>query len=102
MSLDSRYIRQRLKEKGFKIDEKNDHYYCRFYICGEIMTKISSKVGGHSKSKYKTLGDDLVLRIYKRLHFDNKKQFLDFLDCPFELEDYQKMLFKKKLIKSLC
>lgn len=102
MSLDSRDLRKKLKEKGFKIEKRDNHYYCRFYICGKIMTKISSKVGGYSKTKYKTLGDPLISRIYKSLHFDNKKQFLDFLQCPFELENYQRLLYEKNLIRSIC
>jgi len=96
MSLDLSYVHQGLESKGFKIEEKGrDHYYCRFYINGEIKTKIKSKVGGRSKRKYRTLHDNLVTRIYKSLYFDSKSQFTEFLDCPFTLEAYQSMLSEK-------
>jgi len=99
MALELSYIHGRLKNKGFKITKRRKKdYYCRFYINGEILTSIRSKVGGHSKQKYKTLGDDLVTRVYKTLHFDNKNQFLDFLECPFTLENYQEMLNRKEQI----
>jgi len=99
MSLELSSLHKSLKSKGFKIETWRQDYYCRFYIDGIIKTKISSKAGGHSKRKYKTLPDSTVARIYKRLWFDNKNQFIEFLDCPFELEDYQRMLFEKGKIK---
>jgi len=96
MSLDLRYIHNRLTKKGFKIEkEGKSDIYCRFYINGEIMTQVRSKAGGHSRKKYKTLGNPIVNRIYKTLHFDNKKQFIDFLECPFSQENYQEMLIIK-------
>lgn len=95
MSLDLSYLHKRLKNKGFKIEKGRRDFYCRFYIDGVIRTSISSKVGGHSKRKYKTLADSTIARIYRSLWFDNKNQFIEFLDCPFELEDYQRMLLEK-------
>jgi len=100
MSLDLLYVHKGLKNKGFKIEKsgKSD-IYCRFYVKGEIMTPVRSKVGGHSRQKYKTLGDPLINRIYKTLHFNNKKQFIDFLECPFSQKDYQEMLIIKEQLK---
>jgi hypothetical protein len=100
MSLDLIYVHKGLTKKGFKIDKsgKSD-IYCRFYIKEEIMTPVRSKVGGHSRQKYKTLGDSLVNRIYKTLHFESKNQFIDFLECPFSQENYQKMLIMKGHLK---
>jgi len=98
MRLDLSYLHKKLESKGFKIEKDKDHYYCRFYINGEIKTKIRSKVGGYDKRKYKTLGDTLITWIYRTLHFDSKTQFKEFLECPFKLEDYQKMLIKKEQI----
>lgn len=63
------------------------------------MTPVRSKVGGHSRQKYKTLGDSLVNRIYKTLHFESKNQFIDFLECPFSKENYKKMLIMKGQLK---
>ncbi len=95
MSLDLRYLHKGLENKGFKIEKSGKDLYCRFYINGATVSKVRSKVGGHSAQKYKTLGDKLVYRIYSTLHFDNKKQFLDFLECPYTLEEYQRMLSEK-------
>ncbi len=100
MSLDLRYVHKGLTKKGFKIEkEGKSDIYCRFYIDGEIMTPVRSKVGGHSRQKYKTLGDSLVNRIYKTLHFESKNQFIDFLECPFSKENYKKMLIMKGQLK---
>jgi len=96
MSLELSFIHQGLGNKGFKIEVRGrDHYYCRFYINGEIKTKIKSKVGGLSRRKYKTLSDNLVVRIYRSLYFDSKNQFVEFLECPYTEEEYQRMLYEK-------
>lgn len=98
MSLDLSFLHKSLKAKGFKIKKEGDHYYGRFYLNDKIVTNVRSKVGGLSKKKYKTLGDPLVSRIYQTLHFDNKKQFMDFLECPYSREDYQGKLLEIGLI----
>ena len=98
MSLDLSFLHRSLKAKGFKIEKEGDHYYCRFYFDDEVKTNIRSKVGGYSKKKYKTLGDPLVTRIYQTLYFDNKKQFIDFLYCPYSREDYERKLLEIGLI----
>lgn len=99
MNIELRRVHKKLKKKWFKIDNDRDHYYCRFYKNGEIITDIRSKVGGYSKRKYKTLDDDLISQISKTLHFDDKKQFVGFLDCDPTKEQYQKMLFEKEKIR---
>jgi len=98
MPLDRLYVHSGLKAKGFEIETDGDHYYCRYYIDGEIKTSIRSKVGGYSRKKYKTLNDALLHRIQRALHFDNKRQFSLFLKCPFTKENYQEMLIEKGLI----
>lgn len=98
MSLDLKDLHKGLKKKWFKIEKRQD-YYCRFYINGQIKTDVRSKVGGYSKEKYKTLGDNIVSQIYKCLHFDNKSQFLQFIECPFTKEKYQEMLLSKEKIR---
>lgn len=99
MVLDLSYVHSGLKGKGFEIEKGGDHYYCRYFIDGEIFTNIRSKVGGHSKRKYKTLNDVLLAQIQRTLHFDDKRQFFEFLECPFTQENYQKMLINKELIQ---
>lgn len=97
MSLDLKFVQKGLNNKGFKKEKgKKHHNYYRFYINnGEIQTIIRSKIGGHSKKKYKTLKNSIIERIYKSLYFDNKNQFIDFLECLFELGDYQRMVYRK-------
>lgn len=99
MGLNLRYFHKQIKEKWFKIEEDGPDLYCRFYLDGKIKTAVRSKAGGHSKKKYKTLDDDIVSRIVKCLHFDNKNQFNNFLDCPFLKEEYQEMLIQKRMIR---
>jgi hypothetical protein len=98
MGLEKRYFHKQIKEKWFKIEDEGSDFYCRFYIDGKLMTDVRSKAGGHSAKKYRTLHDDIVSRIVKCLHFDNKDQFLKFVDCPFTKEQYQDMLFQKRFI----
>jgi len=99
MSLDLRPCHKKLKKKWFKIEDWRDDYYCRFYIDGKIKTTICSKVGGHSKQKYKTLPDWMISKIYKDLHFNNQEQFFGFLDCDPTKENYQQMLLDKGKIR---
>jgi len=48
--------------------------------------------------KYKDLSENLISKIRKQLHFDSKKQFLDFLKCDYTLEDYYALLKAKDKI----
>jgi len=95
---DARKIRSGLCSKWFR-EETNGDYYCRFYTNGKVKTKVRAKVGGYSSGKYKSLDDWHISKIINGLHFNNKEQFYDFVNCPFEKEEYQKMLKAKGIIK---
>ena len=95
MQRDLNKIHSGLKNKGFQIEKDGDDFYCRYFTREGIMTKVRTKCGGHSKKKYKSLTDTLIFKIYRSLHFDNKGQFADFIDCPFSQGDYQSLLTKK-------
>ena len=99
MPLDLNYLHRNIKKKWFRIKRDRDHLYCWFYLDGTTLTSVRSRCGGHSREEYKTLPDGIVASIWKRLQFDNKDQFFEFLDCPFTKEQYQDMLFQKGVIR---
>jgi hypothetical protein len=99
MGLDLRYFHTQIKRKWFKIEPDGADIYCWFYRDGKTLTKVRSKAGGHSKQKYKTLNDYTISRIVKCLHFDSKKQFKEFVNCPFTKEQYQDMLIRKIILR---
>ena len=95
MQRDLDAIHSGLQNKGFRIEKDGNDFYCRYYTGEGIMTKVRTKCGGHSKRKYKSLPDNLIFRLYKGLHFDSRKQFSEYVDCPFSQSDYQGLLVKR-------
>ncbi|NJE75964.1 type II toxin-antitoxin system HicA family toxin [Thermococcus sp. ES12] len=88
-------IQKALKKKGFQKKEGGRHTKYILYVDGKktrIMTVFS-----RGKDK-KELGDDLIKRIKKQLHFDDPKKFEDFVKCPLTYEDYLTILQQKGII----
>jgi hypothetical protein len=94
MSFDTRFVRSQFAQKGFKIEEAGKDYYCRYYYDG-IKTNIRTKIGGHSKKKYKIFPPHFYTYMYQSLFFDSKEQLLSFIECPFTEQNYRDLLIKK-------
>ena len=89
-------IQKALRKKGFQKKEGKKHIKYILYVNGKktrVMTLFS-----RGKDK-KELGDDLIKRIMKQLHFDNdENKFKDFVKCPLTHEDYLRLLREKDII----
>lgn len=99
MQYKSERLRSGLASKGFRVTKDRDHYFANFLYDDKIETSVKSKVGGHSKRKYKDLQDGLLTEIRKALHFDNSKQLIEYSECRPSQEEYQKMLLEKGKIE---
>lgn len=94
-----RELRSGLKAKGSRIEKDGGDYYARYYYNGKIRTKVRSKVGGHSKRKYKDLWDELLRLISLSLQLEDKSQLIDLLECPMSQAKYQARLLALKKIQ---
>lgn len=92
--METQKVRRGLGRKGFLIENDNKDVYCRFYYRG-IKTKIRSKVGGHSKKKYKTYPDIFLAQMKRDLYFDDREQLINFIECPFSQDKYESILIMK-------
>lgn len=88
-------IQKALRRKGFQKKEGGRHTKYVLYVDGKktrVMTVFS-----RGKDK-KDLGDNLIKRIKKQLHFDDENKFQDFVKCPLTYEEYINMLHQKGII----
>lgn len=84
-------VKGALTKKGFELSKNNsnNHIWYEFTHNGKFVSRTKFS---HSHSE---IGDSLIGQISKQLKMDNKKQFLEFVDCTFSQEDYIKLLKKK-------
>jgi len=89
-------IQKALKKKGFQKKEGGRHTKYILYVNGKKTRVITVFSRGRNK---KELGDDLIKRIMKQLHFNNEEdKFRDFVECPLTYEDYLELLREKGII----
>ena len=93
--LPCREIKSSLLKKGFR-EEISDHWVFRLYVNNK-KTSISTKVS--FGSKYKEIGDDLLIKMKRELCMPNKKYFIDFINCPITEEKYKSDLISAKKVK---
>ena len=94
MQYPSRDLRAGLRRKGFEITNDGDHYWAFLTLRNGLLTRIKSKVGGHSRQKYKDLNDFWLGSIKDKLHFKSISQLIEYSDCPFSQQEYETMLAK--------
>ena len=85
-----------LLKKGFRKTDGGDHNYFFYYI-GEEKTKVRTKISRGSHGK-KMIGDSLISVIKDQMHFDEKTQLIEFVECTFSKEDYQDLLVNKGVV----
>ena len=92
----TREVKKALEKKGFKKEPGKRHTKYILYVNGRkkrVMTILSR---GRDK---KELGEELIRRIMKQLHFNNDKdKFQAFIECPMSGNDYIHYLKQKKVI----
>ena len=92
----ARDIQKALEKKGFQKKEGKRHMKYILHVNGKKKRVLTIFSRGRDKKK---LGDDLIRRIMKQLHFDNDKdKFRDFVECPLTYEDYLELLREKGII----
>ena len=92
MQYPTRDLRAGLRRKGFEITNDGDHYWAFLTLRNGLVTKIKSKVGGHSLQKYKDLNDFWLGTIKGKLHFGSVSQLIEYSECPFSQREYETML----------
>ncbi len=98
MPVERRRLVGALASKGFVRDPKSgrtDHDVYRLVSDGRkqpVLTKVSRG------TKYRVLGNPLVLRVRGQMHLD-RNQFDDFVGCPISQQDYLGILRAKGLIE---
>jgi hypothetical protein len=78
-------IEAALESKGFEKMKKKDHFRYNLVIDGKI-THIGTKMS--TGSNYKTIGDNLLIQMYKQLRMNNKDEFKRFVGCTYSLDAY--------------
>lgn len=89
--LSSKKTRQSLLKKGFEQLE-GDHHYFVYRHGGKIVLK--TKISHNDQD----ITDGLISKMYRQCHLNNKKQFLDLIDCPLSQEGYEIILGKNEII----
>ena len=95
MQYPSRTLRSGLSSKGNYVVKDGRDYYVHVVLASGIRTKIKSKVGGHSKTKYKDLGNYYLGSIADKLHFESKEQLIEYSKCNYSQREYELMLINK-------
>lgn len=80
-----------LTKKGFCL-AKGDHKHLIFYVDGK-KTSIRTKVSHGSRE----ISDSLINQMSIQIGLE-KKQFINFIDCPLSVKDYLKEIQKKGLV----
>ena len=99
MQYPSRKLRSGLSSKGNYVAKDGRDYYVHAVLESGIRTKIKSKVGGHSKTKYKDLGNYYLGSIADKLHFESIEQLIEYSECTFDRRDYEAMLARERYIE---
>jgi len=84
-----------LTSKGFQKLDKKDHYRYNLKIDGKI-SHIGTKMS--MGSNYKTVGDNLLIQMYKQLRMSNLSEFKKYIECKYSYDNYIKYLKEKNKI----
>ena len=93
--MDKRAMEKGLRQKGFKQDERDHHYFVYFSSDGK-KTPVKTKTS-HGSTKYKTLGAPLISQIARQCLL-SKQKFTDLIECPLSQEDYETQLREQGVI----
>jgi hypothetical protein len=74
-----------LKSKGFQKLKNKDHFRYNLLIDGKI-THIGTKMS--TGSNYKTIGDNLLIQMYKQLRMNNKEELRKYIGCSYSYDAY--------------
>jgi hypothetical protein len=84
-----------LRSKGFEKLKNKDHDRYNLVIGGKI-THIGTKMS--MGSNYNTIGDNLLIQMYKQLRMNNKEEFRRYIVCKYSYDAYVENLRKNNQI----
>ncbi|HPZ08655.1 MAG TPA: type II toxin-antitoxin system HicA family toxin [Candidatus Eremiobacteraeota bacterium] len=93
-TISNRNLENALMKKGFEQRKDTHHRIYRFRYKGK-KTDIRTKAS-HGK---KDLTDNILKQIKDQLKFKDKKQLIDFINCPMTERDYIKYLISIQIIQ---
>jgi len=86
-----------LKDKGFiRLTEKKNDLWYGLTINGDVVPEVKTFVsrGGKKQMIY----EHNIHKMVHELHMDDKKQFIDYIDCPYRYSEYIRDLRRKNII----
>jgi hypothetical protein len=96
MPVKQREFERAITRKGFVVVSDRDHRYFFLKNPNGEMTPVRTKISVHGDQK--DISDSLLSVMYKQLHFENKADFMKFIDCTKSYEDYVHWLKMKDKI----
>jgi hypothetical protein len=84
-----------LKSKGFEKSNDSDHYRYNLVFDDKI-TQIGTKMS--RGSKHKTIGDNLLIQMYKQLRMNNVAELKRYIICKYSYKDYVTSLKERNQI----
>lgn len=88
MSLERDDVESKLSVKGFRLQDDRDHRFYWLHI-DEAKQAIYTKVS--TGTKYRTLGNDLVLAMARQVRLTTK-EFRQLVECSLTAEGYLELL----------
>lgn len=94
MPRDKYEVESSLKKKGFRISER-DHHFFIYYTQEGKKTQIRTKTS-HTK-KTKVINDNLLNQMAHQCKLTSR-EFNDFVDCPMNRNQYEMILKNKQIL----
>jgi hypothetical protein len=94
MPRDKYEVESSLQKKGFRISER-DHHFFIYYTQEGKKTEIRTKTS-HTKKK-KVIDDYLLNQMAHQCQLTNH-EFNDFIDCPMKQNQYEMILKMKQIL----
>jgi len=95
--LKRRNVIKSLKGKGFRpLSEKSNDLWFGLTIDDEFVPQIKTFVSGGGQRQM--IYEDNIHNMTHELHMDNKKQFLNYIKCPYSYSEYFRDLRRKNII----
>ncbi|OPY53569.1 MAG: hypothetical protein A4E48_00703 [Methanosaeta sp. PtaU1.Bin060] len=71
--------------------KNKDHHRYNLVVNGKI-TQIGTKMS--MGSTHKTIGDNLLIQMYKQLRMKNKSELKNYVECTYSYDSYVRDLIK--------
>ncbi|MFW9880999.1 MAG: hypothetical protein ACFFG0_48675 [Candidatus Thorarchaeota archaeon] len=92
-----RIVISSLKGKGFvRIPDKRNDLWFALTIDGDVVPEVKTFISGGGKKPM--IYEHNIHKMVHELHMDNKKQFIDYIHCPYTYSEYIEDLRQKEII----